>query len=950
MFLYGKSLYLSQQIHSDKISLQGFCYTNSSLINLRSTSQVIVRYLFLSCTFWLCLSSCNSQKETVASRGMQNLTAHYNILYNAKELINESERNIQLAYSDNYDRVIPVYKEPNESISQSEFKKLDDAILKANTIANQKSLSKYVDNAYFLIGKANHLKSNFYNAVEYFNYVYLNYPKEKEIKQASLAWKTRSLIASNRLEEAEASIDSALRYIRSEKKSVSDIYASRAQLHIYAKEDAQAITLLEKAIKSAVNKQRKIRWTYLIAQLQEINGLQNDSSLNYTRVLKSNAPFDMAFNAKLSSINLKNKLIGDASGLTRQIAAMLKDDKNRDFTDQIFFQIANSYADANNIDKAIENYNKSISKSTKNVTQKGLAYLKLAELYFNQTDYVKSKAYYDSTLIALPPIYPDYALIKKKADNLEILADRLSIIAREDTLQMLAALPESDRTIKVNSLVKLEALKMQTRIANKQSGGSSNNQISSTSGDSKFYFNNSIALNQGLSDFKKRWGTRKLEDNWRRSQKTANDISNGASPLQTPDKDPFQQSKIAENAVNLDSLKKTLTESIPLNKEMKLASDQKISSAMYDIANYYREVSTDTAEAVKTYEQLLKRFPENSNQLAVYYNLYRLYRYVNPKRSDEYKNILLNKYPESPFAKIILDPEYSQKADEQELTFNRFYNEVYNLYISKNYDDVLKRVEQQKVQAGVKKLSTQLAYLESLALGHLQKLDRLEIAFKNIVESNPDDQLIVPLVKLHLAFIDSNRTSMSNRVFALLDNDSKGNSFIEEPVADQVIVGKQDTEQKSAPSTTNIPALPEKTVGSEAKKEGIKPEVPEVIEFFDLEKSADYYFVVNVSDPSVNLSSSRFGIGQFNRVNLPGTVIKHQLKSIVNRNQLIFVGPLTGLEATKNYFNQINYLIRDIMKIPATKYSTFFINKQNLDKISDVQTLDRYVEFYKKNY
>ena len=476
---------------------------------------------------------------------MQNLTAHYNILYNAKELINESERNIQLAYSDNYDRVIPVYKEPNESISQSEFKKLDDAILKANTIANQKSLSKYVDNAYFLIGKANHLKSNFYNAVEYFNYVYLNYPKEKEIKQASLAWKTRSLIASNRLDEAEASIDSALRYIRSEKKSVSDIYASRAQLHIYAKEDAQAITLLEKAIKSAVNKQRKIRWTYLIAQLQEINGLQNDSYLNYTRVLKSNAPFDMAFNAKLSSINLKNKLIGDTSGLTKQIAAMLKDDKNRDFTDQIFFQIANSYADANKIDKAIENYNKSISKSTKNVTQKGLAYLKLAELYFNQTDYVKSKAYYDSTLIALPPIYPDYALIKKKADNLEILADRLSVIAREDTLQMLAALPESDRTIKVNSLVKLEALKMQTRIANKQSGGSSNNQISSTSGDSKFYFNNSIALNQGLSDFKKRWGTRKLEDNWRRSQKTANDISNGASPLQTPDKDPFQQLKIA---------------------------------------------------------------------------------------------------------------------------------------------------------------------------------------------------------------------------------------------------------------------------------------------------------------------------------------------------------------------------------------------------------------------
>lgn len=731
---------------------------------------------------------------------------------------------------------------------------------------------------------------------------------------------------------------------------MSDIYASRAQLHIYAKEDAQAITLLEKAIKSGRNKQRKIRLTYLIAQLQEINNLQKDSYLNYTRVVKSNAPFEMAFNAKLSSINLKNKLSGDTSSLTRQIAAMLKDDKNRDFTDQIYFQIANSYADANTIDKAIENYNNAISKSTKNVTQKGLAYLKLAELYFNQTDYVKSKAYYDSTLLALPSIYPDYALIKKKADNLELLADRLSIIARQDTLQMLAALPESDRTNKVNSLVKLEALKIQTRIANSKSGGSSSNQMSSTNGDSKFYFNNSIALNQGLSDFKKRWGTRKLEDNWRRSQKTASDISTGASPFLTPDKDPFQQLKTAENAADLDSLRKTLIESIPLNREMKLASDQKISSAMFDIANYYQAVSTDTAQAVKTYEQLLKRFPENSNQLAVYYNLYRLYRSVNPKRSDEYKNILLKKYPESPFAKIILDPEYSQKADEQELAFNLFYNEAYNLYTSKNYADVLKMVEQQIVQSGVKKLSTQLAYLASLALGHLQKLDQLEIAFKNIVESNPDDQLIVPLVKLHLAYIDSNRTSMSNRVFALLDNDSKENTFIVDPVLEQVVVAKQNTEQKTEPTTTSTPAVPEKEAIFEAKKKEIKPEATVITEFFDLDESADHYFVVNISDPSVNLSSSRFGIGQFNRVNLPITVIKHQLKSITNQNQLIFVGPLTGLEAAKNYFNQINPLIRDIMKIPATKYSTFFINKQNLDKISDVETLERYVEFYKKNY
>ncbi len=867
---------------------------------------------------------------------MQNLTAHYNILYNAKELINESERNIKLAYTDNYDRVISVYKEPNESLSQAEMKNLDEAILKANTIANEKSLSKYVDDAYFLIAKANHLKSNFYNAVEFFSYVYNSYPREKEIRQAALAWKARSLIASGRFEEAIAALDTALKNIRIEKKSVADIYASRAQLHIYAHEDDQAIALLEKAIKSAVNKQNKIRWIYLTAQLQEINDKQKDALINYSRVLKSNAPFDMAFNANLSRISLKNEISGDTSSRTREIKALLKDDKNRDFTDQIYFQIANSYADAGNPEKAIENYNIAISRSSKNQTQKGLAYLKLADIYFKRSEFLRSKSYYDSTLLALPPDHPDFQLIKKKADNLELLADRLSVIAREDTLQMLAGLPEADRELRIGALARQQAQKAidRTEIG---STGSSVQLVSGTAGDSRFYFNNSIALNQGMADFKKRWGNRKLEDNWRRSQKSASDMTNAISPDQAIAGNPFQP--IAENAgtPDIQGLRKSIAEAIPLTSAQRSLSDERIASALYDIANYYREVSVDTAEAVKTYEQLLNRFPENSNKLAVYYNLYRLYQFVNPQRSDEYKNKLLNLYPESPFARTISDPGYSQKIDEQEVAFNRFYNDAYDLYINKKYTEVLSSIEKSVPLSGGQSLPVQLAYLRSLALGHTQKLAQLEDAFKEIVSNNPDDKLIVPLVKQHLTFIDSNRISMSDRIFALLDHDAEANRFIEEPGFEAIT----NADQQDAVTAINA---------GQPVAEALKPEIPAENSFFTKEESALYYFVVNVSDPSVNLSSSRFGIGQFNRVNLPGTEIKHQLKSVSNQNQLIFVGPLSGKEAAAAYFNTINPLMKDIMKIPVSKYSIFFISQQNLEKISDRETLDRYVEFYKKNY
>ena len=869
---------------------------------------------------------------------MQNLTAHYNILYNAKELINKSENNIQLNYTDNYDRLISVYKEPNESLSQSELKNLDDAIFKANTIANEKSLSKYVDDAYFLIGKSNHLRSNFFNAVEFFNYVYINYPKEKEIRQAALAWKARSLIASERLEEAEVTLDTALKNIDSEKKSAADVYASRTQLYIYSREDKQAISSLENALKKVKNKQKKIRWTYLLAQLYEINKDPENALVHYTKVIKSNAPFDMAFNANLSRINLKSELNGDTSGKTKEIMVLLKDDKNRELIDQIYYEIANSYAEENDFEKAIENYNIAIQKSMKNMNLKGLAYAELAEIYFRQSDFIRAKAYYDSTLTSLPKTFPKYSLIKRKADNLELLSNGLTIIAREDTLLMLARLPDTERKVKINNIILDQIKKAENSLSTTIAGNNtiSSGQSSFSSGDKRFYFNNSSALSQGLADFKKRWGPRKLEDNWRRSQRVITELPSAFLPEPGSSSNPFQAMNELKTGPDTIALIKEYLKSVPLSTEQVAESNQKIALALYDIANYYRDISADTVEAVKTYEQLLSRFPENPNKLAVYYNLYRLYSTANKKRSDEYKTILLSKFPDSPFAKIILDPDFNNKLDEQEATFNRLYNSIYDLYVKKNYPEMLNSIEKYREVSGIEKVPAQLAYLNSLAIGHTQKLPELENAFKVIVSNFPEEKLIVPLVKQHLSFIDSNRAAMEDRIVALSDQDFN-NRFFHEPEIEQ------NATLVSAPAIANNPEI-----NTKDKTISVQPE--EESGPFRKEDSAEFYFVVNISDPSVNLSSSRFGIGQFNRANLPGSAIKHQLKSLANKNQLIFVGPFAEKDAALTYFTKISPLMRTIMKIPAAKYNTFIINSQNFEKLIDKDTLEQYIEYYKKNY
>ena len=889
--------------------------------------------------------ACTSTKETVASRGMQNLTARYNILYNGRELLKESEQNIQLAYLDNYDVLISVYKEPNETLSQPELQKLDGVILKANAIINDKSQSKYVDDAYFLIAEANFLKSNFYNAAEFFSYIINSYPKQYELKQAALAYKTRSLMNSERFSEAKSTLDTAFKYLETEKKSVADLYAAKAQLALYARDDEEAASLLGKAISNSKKNQNQIRWTFLLAQLQQLTGKTEASLSNYTRVIKSNAPFEMAFNATLNRLSIRDEQSGITANRAEQLLSLLRDDNNLEFADQVYFQIAEIHADKGDLIEAIDHYNTSIQKSTRNQNQKGLSYLALADIYFKQADYIKSKAYYDSTLTSLSPQHRDYELIRKKGNSLELLAERLSIISREDTLQMLAGLPEAERQKRIGILVRRQADKAITPAItnNPNTSGIQRQTASQNNGSDKFYFNNPIALSQGLSDFKRVWGNRKLEDNWRRSQRSAADITSaslndaGFAIPGNPDEAP----------INPQDLGTSMAASIPTTPDSLAASNQRILAAYYDIGNYYREVLNDEAEAIKTYETMLNRFPENDLKLPLYYNLYRLYAKGNPQKSLEYKNILLNQYPDSPFAKAIRNPDTDRQTDEQETALHAFYNQVYESYVQKKYADVLEMTTRAKQTFTQNKLSPQLAYLHALALGYTQKLSVLDSAFRQIITDFPDEKLIVPLVQQHLQYIDSNRVAMNSRVFALVDTDPNEQRFVEEPVNEPVNPAGQK------PVAAANPVQNQKTddMANPAEKPESKTEtaLPAESSMFTLSDSVDYYFVVNVTDPTVNLSSSRFGIGQFNRANFAGAGIKHQLKSVNNQNQLIFVGVFSGKGAINEYNRNIVTVISQIMKIPASTYGTFYISKENLDKLTDRDIINKYIEFYQQN-
>ncbi|HEY8930443.1 MAG TPA: tetratricopeptide repeat protein [Mucilaginibacter sp.] len=758
----------------------------------------------------LLVAGCSLEKKSGFNRNMQNLTAHYNILFNANEILRLKQVAYAAAFVDNYNELLNVYPDTTAK-SATPDKDLEEAIAKGNKIINIKEQSHYLGDAYLVIGKANYLEGNYFNATEFLSYVIKSYPQRMDLVQQALVWKARALIYLNNLPDAKIALDTALKNIdpKKHKNLNASVYAAKLQYDINAQEYADGEIMAKQAIENCSERILRLRWTFILSQLQELNQKPGEAVTNYTNISHSNVSFEMAFNASLNRIRIEDARDGIKTDRTERLLALLKEPNNKEFKDQIYYQVAELQMKDKKVDDAIKNYKLSVRNSVKDQSQKGLSYLRLATTYFKEkADYVTAKKYYDSTLISLPPNYPGYAAVRKMTDNLKILTDALQIIAREDTLQSLAKMNDSTRNKVIDKMVSdhtlqqeqsAAAVALEANTVNETNGtgtdnnrgfdprrgrlGNNGNGNNNSSPGTTFYFYNSNAVTQGFNDFKRKWGDRKLEDDWRRSSRantniTANSVNQNAID---PDAPIGNQPGAKPKTVNAGGYRAELVAGLPLTPEKLAASNIKVYHAYVDIANFYRDILNDKPEAITAYENVLRRFPNDPNRAAIYYNLYRLYSDADPKKAGHYKDILLKEFADTPFAKIISDPNYAKKLEDENAEFTAAYNRVFDLYAAKKYNDVISGVPQVLKQYPGNKLSAQLAYLKAVAEGHSEKADAFTDTLKKIIAAYPDDKLIAPLITRQLAFINENLAEVQARPAVIIGDNPQDIPFTLDP-------------------------------------------------------------------------------------------------------------------------------------------------------------------------
>ena len=445
------------------------------------------------------------------------------------------------------------------------------------------------------------------------------------------------------------------------------------------------------------------------------------------------APYKFRIHAQ---IELAKNAVSDSSSLAilERYKKLIKNRDNRPYLDAIYYQMAVLEQERDSLNEAILNYNKSLRAKNGGAKQKTYSYEQLAKIYFKDLDYVTSGAYYDSILqVANNKNTLRIKRFERRAKNLSSLVKYEKNLQKNDSILTLAALPKEQLEQYFQEYIdkiKKEDEELAQKKLNQISFGSSfGGGLQSTKAKGKWYFYNTQSLGFGKSEFKRVWGSRPLEDNWRISDKSI--IVNGSNE----DKDLITSIKNPRYEIS------TYLETVPSSaKELdSLTFDR--NTALFELGLIYKEQFKNPPKATRNLERLLVSNPDKELILPANYHLYQLYSLTGNTKAAQYKDFILNSYPDSPFSKIILNPEIELSKEKEVDEDSEVYEIAYKLYKDDFFEDAICFIDMTiptLVEGSI--LVSKFELLKAYAIGKYQNKDSYIAALEKVAVGYPQTE------------------------------------------------------------------------------------------------------------------------------------------------------------------------------------------------------------------
>lgn len=731
--------------------------------------RYISRLSIIFFSFLILVSSCTTKKNTTMTRAYHNLTARFNVYFNGIESLKAGLRKIDKNYKDNYGSILPIFIYTEKQAAQMIKPEMDRCIQKSAKLIKTHSITvkpkvdkkkklskkdkeflnkpeycKWIDDGYLMMGQAHYYKQEYFTAEQTFLLIINKYKNEPIVWDAKF-WLAKSKIEDKEYEDAEVLLKEVRKSSKTPKYLLHQVNLTYADMYMKKEEWSAAVKYLEKSIREEKDKKFKIRLHYILAQIYQMQENYKKAELNYLSVIKKNDNYEMTFNAKINLAEISEKTKSDGGRLKKELLKMLKDDKNYDYLDQIYYALGRMELNSKNISAAIDYFSKAVSAPSSNKMVKTKAYKVLADYYAEKDMYRLANAYYDSTLNSMNKSFPDYEKIHPITESKANLMKQLSTIEIEDSLQFVAKLSERERNKLIDKQIQKILAKEKAAMENKNNGvgfdpafDNQMNKVPSNIKGGKWYFYNPQAVSYGLTNFKQQWGDRELEDLWRLSNKT----SSSENSNEINKKNESQEKSNNKKKALSNKTREFYLEDLPLSPEKLEKSNKKIENALFKAAMIYADEMHNDDKAIALFEELLKRFPETSMRLDVLQMLYNSnQRKGNYSQADKYKQMIISEFPESLNAKILKDPNYLNNLQKQSKKVEVLYQDAYNYYKAKRYKQTIDICENALKKYPSDKLVPKFLFLNALSYGETGNKDKLKKELNLLVKKYPDAEI-----------------------------------------------------------------------------------------------------------------------------------------------------------------------------------------------------------------
>lgn len=860
----------------------------------------------------LFLGACSSQRNTFTNRAFHNLTSHYNAYFLADTKIKEAERQVLENYKEDYTQILPVFIPIDSTTIQKNKIALDSARELSSKAIDWHRISKWVDDSYYLLGKIDYLQARTEEAKNAFRFVN-SQSKDIDLRHKALISLLRLYIDLGALEDANFTIDYLSKEGNISPVNRFELYKTLAYYYEFKSDQNGVIGALDKALSYSTSKKEESRIFFILAQRYQREGLSALAFDYFQKSLAGNPSYEQAFFATLYAQQVAElNASKDLKKVRNYYEDLYKDPKNKDLKDVVIFERALFEEKQNDIPLTLDLLHQAAKETGSIPRVKGYIYQKLADLKLNQfKDYRATKYYLDSALTYIKAEDPVAKQLEEQKANLDTYVFHFERIQKQDSLIQLASLPLDEQVLQAEKYIdseKKRAAELKSQRESSKSTSIFDNLLAfgeKGNSASTFYFDNSLALQQGALEFVRTWGNRPLQDNWRRKAaltQAANQATTPTTPVALLDTNSSSDSTAFPSV-------EALLESIPKSPEQLKKANSELEESYFELGKVLYIQLKEPQRSQEYLEQLVNKYPNTLKKPETYYLLYLIQKELN-RDFNKYIQLLNLEFPESPYTFSVNNPD-AGVGNQASIASAKGYEQAYEAYYSGKYriarDLIFSTLENYPLTRNTEKL----VLLNAMVSGKLESREQFKAKLEEFIQLAKDSELLALAQAMLRPLLSEEELRPKEKVSL----SSK-----------EISIPKEEEEKK-------IEEI-------EAKESPYKA------------TNDQTHIVVLALGPS-EVESAKNLLGDleaFHSQTFANARLRTGNMNISAQQSLFIISPFSNSEKAMTYLNSFQEKFTSLGLEADTKSKAFFISIENFQVLNKTKDLEEYLQFFSTTY